>query len=114
MRQWLFFALCIGIGLGSSSAFAEEAAPSFSDVKKIVSKRCQTCHSEFPSQMEFSETGAPNGVKFDTAEQIKLYSPKIWIKAIQEKSMPPGNITNITDDERDSIAAWIKAGATIN
>lgn len=114
MRQRLLFAVCIFMALGGSSALAEDGAPAFPEVKKIISTRCQTCHSEFPSQMEYSETGAPNGVKFDTAEQIKLYSPKIWIKATQEKSMPPGNITNITDAERDTIAAWIKAGATIN
>jgi len=114
MRQRLLFAVCIFMAFGGSSAFAEDGAPPFPEVKKIISNRCQTCHSEFPSQMEFSETGAPNGVKFDTAEQIKLYSPKIWIKATQEKSMPPGNITNITEAERDTIAAWIKAGANIN
>ena len=111
MRKWLTLFVCFGV---ASSAAAQEAAPAYSAVKKIMSKRCQTCHSEFPSQMEFSETGAPNGVKFDTAEQVKLYAPKVWIKAIQEKSMPPGNITNITDTERDAIAAWITAGANIN
>jgi uncharacterized membrane protein len=114
MRRTLLLAVCIGMTLGGFPASAEDGAPSFPEVKKIISKRCQTCHSEYPSQMEFSETGAPNGVKFDTAEQVKIYSPKIWVKATQEKSMPPGNITNITDGERDSIAAWIKAGANIN
>ena len=114
MRQSLFYAVVIGSALAVSPAFSQESAPAFPDVKKIFSKRCQTCHSEFPSQMEFSETGAPNGVKFDTPEQIKFFSPKIWKKAIEEKSMPPGNLTNITDAERDSIAAWIKAGANVN
>ena len=113
MRQTLTFAALAGVMLASWTSDAQEAAPAYADLKKILSKRCQTCHSEFPSQMEFSETGAPNGVKFDTAEQVKLYVPKIWIKAIEEKSMPPGNITNISDGERDTIAAWIKAGANV-
>ena len=114
MRQHLFHAALAGAVFVAAAAGAQETAPTYAEVKKVLSHRCQTCHSEYPSQMEFSESGAPNGVKFDTPSEIKIFSPKILKKAVEEKSMPPGNITNITEGERDQIGAWIKAGANVN
>ena len=35
----------------------------------------------------------------------------IAINAVRSHAMPPGNVTEITTDERQVLAAWIAAGA---
>jgi uncharacterized membrane protein len=54
---------------------------------------------------------APKGVLLDSAEQIKLHANMIAINAVRSLAMPPGNVTEITADERQVLAAWLAAGA---
>ena len=56
---------------------------------------------------------APNEVKFDTPEQIVQMKEKIMMRAVLTNSMPQGNVTNMTQGERDAIKAWILQGAKI-
>ena len=43
---------------------------------------------------------APKGVLLDSDEQIRLHAPLIDIVAVRSNAMPPGNITEMTNDER--------------
>lgn len=66
-------------------------------------------HSVAPTQPGFAE--APNGVIFDTADQIVGRAQQIYQQAVVTKNMPFGNLTNITQEERDLLAAWVQEGA---
>ena len=57
---------------------------------------------------------APKGVLLDSPEQIKLHARMIAINAVRSRAMPPGNVTEITPDERQVLAAWLAAGAPGN
>ena len=46
------------------------------------------------------------GVTFDTPEQIQAYAPRILFRAYDTKSMPLGNQTGMTDEERTALGAW--------
>ena len=70
------------------------------------------CHSAQPTSPLFSS--APAGVIFDTAQQIQQLAPRIQAQAITTQIMPLGNITQMTQQERDLIAAWINQGARTN
>ncbi len=84
----------------------------FTDVQTIFQKRCVTCHSAHPT--DDTQLSAPNGVMYDTPEQIKKMADKILIRAVQTKTMPQGNKTHITDAERELIGVWIEQGAKID
>ena len=84
----------------------------FSEVQPIFMQRCATCHSAHPT--DDTQLTAPNGVMYDTPEQIKKMADKILIRAVQTKTMPQGNKTNITEAERELIGVWIEQGAKIN
>ena len=51
------------------------------------------------------------GVVFDTREEVRtraaMINQQVWVTRV----MPPGNLTHITEDERRTIARWIKGGA---
>ena len=62
-----------------------------------------------PAIPAFSQ--APKGVMFDTPAQIATLSQQIYAQAVKTHAMPLGNVTNITEEERQMLAQWIRAGA---
>ena len=91
---------------------AAVATVDFEQVHKVIQERCTVCHSATPSSPLFS--AAPAGVMFDTAQQIQLMAPRIQAQAVVTPIMPLGNITQMTQQERDLVGAWINAGARTN
>ncbi|KGS11016.1 membrane protein, partial [Pseudomonas coronafaciens] len=79
---------------------------------EVIQQRCSVCHSANPTSQLFSV--APAGVMFDTPEQIRQQAPRIKAQAITAPIMPLGNITQMTQQERDLVGAWIDQGAHIN
>jgi uncharacterized membrane protein len=84
---------------------------SFNQAQSIILTRCSPCHSANPSDDVFLT--APNGVMFDTPDQIRRMASKIWARAAATKSMPPANKTNMTEAERELLHHWIEQGARI-
>jgi uncharacterized membrane protein len=54
---------------------------------------------------------APKGVMLDSDEQIRLHAKLIDAFAVHSQAMPPGNITEMTPQERLTLASWLAAGA---
>ena len=84
----------------------------FTEIKTIFQKRCESCHSSHPT--DDVQKIAPNGIIFDTPEQIAKHSERIMFRVVQTKTMPQGNKTGITDSEREMIGRWIGQGAKVN
>ena len=83
----------------------------FSEVNTVIQQRCVSCHSSHPTDNTISS--APNGVMYDTPEEIVKYKDKIMQRAIVTKTMPLNNKTNMTQDERDLLRCWIEQGAVV-
>jgi len=94
---------------GQPGAASATSGIKFAEVQQIVTARCVVCHAAKPSFEGIEE--APKGIMLDTAERIVTLAPQINIQAVQTKVMPLGNLTNITDDERAKLAAWVAEGA---
>jgi len=90
---------------GGGGGGAPAKAVSAEEAQAIVKRRCVPCHSQTPTQEGF-ET-APAGVKFDTNEEIKAQADAIKAQAVDSKAMPLGNVTGMTDEERETLGAWI-------
>ena len=86
-------------------------AVAFAQVQPIVAQRCAVCHSLHPTQSGVST--APKGVMFDTPAEIRDQASRIRQQAIDSKVMPIGNLTKMTQAERDLLARWIAQGAKI-
>jgi uncharacterized membrane protein len=81
----------------------------FARIAQIVDQRCTACHSVNPTKV----AEAPQGVRFDTPEEIKAQAGAIAQQAVQSKAMPLGNVTGMTQAERDLLGRWIAQGAKI-
>ncbi|MBO4119971.1 urate hydroxylase PuuD [Cupriavidus gilardii] len=80
---------------------------SFTKVQEIMNARCVQCHAEAPKMMPT----AAKGIKLETPDEIKAHAQLIYQQAVQQKAMPLGNVTQITDDERALLGQWFEAGA---
>lgn len=85
------------------------SAPQFAAVEEIVLTRCSMCHTKDP--LWPGVAAAPKGVTLDTPESIRLRARLIALNAACSDAMPPGNVSEITPEERGILAAWFAAGA---
>jgi uncharacterized membrane protein len=105
----------IAIGLLSAAGprqavgSALPAPQNFAAVAEIVSTRCSMCHAAEPV-WEGIDT-APKGIMLDQASHVRRYARLIGRNAAWSNAMPPGNVTEMTPEERATIAAWLGAGA---
>ena len=83
----------------------------FAAARAVVDARCVSCHSATPRDENFDT--APKNVKFDTPEQIRAMREKILVSAVESETMPLGNITGMTDEERVLLGRWLRQGAAI-
>jgi uncharacterized membrane protein len=86
-----------------------EADMDMAEVESIIASRCAMCHAAEPLWPGMASP--PKDVVLETQAQIRLRAEAIGLQAVHTRAMPPGNITDIPDEERRRLAAWIAAGA---
>ena len=89
-----------------------EGAVTFNRVRAIVGSRCVMCHSPSPTFPGYTQPQA--GVLLHTPQDIVQNAQRIYQQVAVTRIMPLGNITQITEQERAVLAAWIKAGAKMD
>ena len=77
--------------------------------ENAILARCSMCHRNEPVWPGVS--APPKGVVLHDPASIRRHAGLIEINAVRSNAMPPGNITAITAQERQLIAAWLAAGA---
>ena len=108
----LYGILQVGPVATSAGAVDLTVPVTFADARHVIDRRCGVCHSAHPSDLSYG--GAPVGVKFDTPQEIVAMSARIQVRAVATRTMPIGNKTMITDDERAVLARWIAQGAKLD
>lgn len=92
---------------GAANEAATEVVPvtaSADDaIMNIVHTRCTTCHAAQPTQQGFA--APPSGIILQTPADMKIHQDKI-VTAVQTGYMPLGNLTQLTDAERQQLVAY--------
>jgi uncharacterized membrane protein len=91
----------------SNPAHVSGPAPSFATVQAIVANRCAPCHSLHPTEPGYASP--PAGIVLETAAQIRAAASLIETAAVESTAMPLGNVTKMTQAERDTLARWLAA-----
>ncbi len=111
IKVWLLpvaFGVLLFLALVTAPATRDNAATqqiAFTEVQQIINSRCVSCHAQVPSQAGFSS--APAGIELDSEEKIRTLSQQIYAVSVASKTMPIGNLTGMTDDERMRLGDWI-------
>jgi uncharacterized membrane protein len=87
------------------SQFASNAH--FPAVRDLISTRCSMCHSAEPVYEGINRP--PKGVVLEDEAEIAAHARDIYIQAGRSHAMPPGNITDMTGDERKLLTAWFES-----
>lgn len=93
--------------LAAPGGAAAPGGTDFAKVQAVVTARCYQCHSAHPTLMP----SPAKGVLLDTPDQLAAHAQLVYQQAVQQKLMPLGNITQMTDEERTVIAKWFEGGA---
>ncbi len=95
---------------GPRTATGAAAGPvRFATVEEIVTSRCSMCHAAEPVWAGIP--AAPKGVLLDDPGRIQAQARLIDLFAVRSDAMPPGNVTDMTAEERTQLAAWIASGS---
>jgi uncharacterized membrane protein len=86
-----------------------EGPVTFNRVRAIVGQRCVACHSQTPTFTGITQP--PAGVILTGPDGVIQNAQRIYQQVVVTGIMPLGNATQMTDQERAVIAAWIAAGA---
>ncbi len=77
------------------------------EVMALVQTHCQSCHSANPTDANIKQ--APKGIMFASTDDLKHYARQIEAQAVRNRSMPLGNKTHMTVEERQKLGAWLAA-----
>jgi len=91
-----------------AAATAESTAAHFADIQGIVANRCAPCHAAAPTQPGFA--AAPKGVLLDSPAGL-LANLRAIEPQLAARAMPIGNLTCMTEGERNQLLDWIRHGA---
>jgi uncharacterized membrane protein len=101
-------ALAPSLNVKPSSAGAAGPEVDGARVQLIVDRRCVPCHAERPSEAGFN--APPNGIVLQNIDQVLAHLPQVQ-QQLAMRTMPLGNLTGMTDDERATLLMWIGHGA---
>ncbi|MCC8932224.1 urate hydroxylase PuuD [Rhizobium sp. 'Codium 1'] len=76
----------------------------FEAVRDVVQGRCSMCHAAEPVWDGIAR--APKNVKLETDGEIAAHAREIYLQAGRSHAMPPGNITDLSPEERQLLVAW--------
>jgi uncharacterized membrane protein len=104
-----------GYGIGALAAMlvvvtcaaAGDGAVTDAEALAIARKHCVMCHAVKPTHEAFRE--APMNVTLETIGDLKKYAQRIYVQTVQNKAMPLGNQTGMTEVERAALGRWVRA-----
>jgi uncharacterized membrane protein len=106
LKYWIAAAaILLGVAAWLSpaprAASNASAAPSITQIQAIIGERCVVCHNA-NVQMK--------NVALHTPDLITQNAKLIYQQVVVTRAMPMNNSTQITENERSKIAAWVQAG----
>jgi mono/diheme cytochrome c family protein len=55
----------------------------------------------------------PQGIILNTPDAIRSHADRVFVRAVATKTMPLGNLTGMTDEERTLVGAWFAQGGQV-
>ena len=89
-----------------AAPFSHALAVDDTQALALMRKHCVACHADKPTHESFRE--APKNITLETISDIKKHAATIYAQTVQTKAMPLGNQTGMSDDERATLAQWLK------
>lgn len=93
-------------------AYKDYPPVSYATVQAVMEARCVSCHAPKPTSAMFA--APPVGLSLHTPELVQKHAERVFVRAVATKTMPLGNMTGMTDEERRLLGAWFAQGADVS
>ena len=102
-------ALAVAVTMTAPTSRDSSDAQSVTDVEVlgITDAHCVSCHAQQPAHPAF-ET-APKNIVLETTDDLRRYADLVDLHTVRTRTMPLGNLTGMTDAERERLGAWLGA-----
>jgi uncharacterized membrane protein len=99
----LLLGLAVALKPAPRPAAPAAAAPAtYAELKAVLEQRCAVCHNAVVAQ---------KNVALHTPELVQQHAQAIYQQSVVLRLMPQNNATQITEEERELIRRWFRAGA---
>jgi uncharacterized membrane protein len=99
----LLLGLAVALKPAPRPAAPAAAAPAtYAELKAVLEQRCAVCHNVVVAQ---------KNVALHTPELVQQHAQAIYQQSVVLRLMPQNNATQITEEERELIRRWFRAGA---
>ena len=102
-------ALAVAVTMTAPTSRDSSAAQPVSDVEVlgITDAHCVSCHAQAPTHPAFKT--APKNIVLETVDDLRRYADLVDLHSVRTRTMPLGNPTGMTDEERARLGAWLAA-----
>ena len=101
-------ALALAVSVTAPSSLDSDAtgAQPVTDVEVlgITDAHCVSCHARQPTHPAFK--AAPKNMVLETIDDLRRYADLVDLHTVRTRTMPLGNLTGMTDEERVRLGAW--------
>ena len=100
-------ALAVALSMTAPTPRDSSAARPVTDVEVlgITDAHCLSCHAHRPTHPAFRT--APKNIVLETVDDLRRYAELIDLHTVRTRTMPLGNLTGMTDAERERLGAWL-------
>ena len=106
-------AVALGVAVSMTAPTSRDSgdAQTVTDVEVlgITDAHCLSCHAQAPSHPAFRT--APKNIVLETTDDLRRYADLVDLHSVRTRTMPLGNLTGMTDEERARLGAWLAAQA---
>lgn len=101
--SWLPLLLACASSADDSGGPCAEPVPTWDNGgQAFFAQWCDSCHAESSP----NRYGAPEGVHFDTLDDVAAWTDRLDARVLQDATMPPGG--GIAEDELDLFATFLE------
>ena len=102
-------ALAVAVSMTAPASRDSGAAQPVSDVEVlgITDAHCVSCHAQQPTHPAFGT--APKNIVLETTDDLRRYADLVDLHAVRTRTMPLGNLSGMTDEERARLGVWLAA-----
>ena len=72
----------------------------------LINTHCVACHASSPGHPAFQ--APPAGIKLESLSLLSMQADKVRQVAVDSHYMPLGNLTGMTDEERQQLGQWLQ------
>ena len=100
-------ALIAAIYVTAPQARNVAAGPAVPDAAALAisQKHCVSCHARDPAHPAFKDP--PKNVTLETIPELKRFAMPVYVQTVQNRAMPMGNQSGMTEEERDTLGRWV-------